>query len=74
MDEIRRGLLRDYAHRSGPACDIPRRGRRELWLAFGAYERAVDTPPFAMTTIGLRRRFDLHLGCLIKALPQWEAK
>lgn len=73
-DEIRHGLLREHSLRSGPTCDLPRRGRRELWLAFGAYERNADSPPFAIPTIGLRRRFDLHLGCLMKALPQWEAR
>lgn len=57
--------------RQGVEYDVPLRGRRELWLSFGDYQKSSEIP-FALPGPGMRRRFDLQLGCVLRALPLWE--
>jgi hypothetical protein len=69
VEGLQASMLRSL--REGENYDLPLRDRRKLWLAFGEYQRQPE-PPYAVISIGLRRRFDLELGCVLKALPLWE--
>lgn len=69
FDEHRLALL-GLLHR-GESNRLTLADRRKLWLLFGEYSRQPEAS-HADKTIGLRRRLDLQIGCILDALPLWD--